>query len=89
MMEETMTKRRKEPKPTIYQSKILAQIARSPLMKTCSADRKTIWALQNGREISEVCAQALIRNGWVRPARDGLGLYDESQTYTALTPWPC
>lgn len=76
----------KTKKPTKFQMKILTQIAQSPLMKTYSADRKVIWGLANGREVSEACANALIRNGWVKPMRDGLGFYDESQTYVALTP---
>lgn len=73
-------------KPTIYQSKILAQIAQSPLIKTYSADRRVLWGLANGREISEVCANALIRNGWVKSQRDGLGIFDDSQTYVTLKP---
>jgi hypothetical protein len=76
----------KPKKPTIYQSKTLALIAQSPLIKTYSADRRVLWGLANGREISEVCANALIRNGWVKPMRDGLGLHDDSQTYVALKP---
>jgi hypothetical protein len=81
-----MAKSKRPSKPTIYQSKVLAQIAQSPLVKTYSADRKIVWGLANGREISEACANALIRNGWVKPQRDGLGLFDESQTYHALKP---
>ena len=73
-------------KPTHYQAGVLKQIAISPLMKTYSPDRKVVWGLQNGKEIGEACANALIRNGWVVPQRDGLGLYDESQTYAALKP---
>lgn len=76
----------KPKKPTQYQVKILAQIARSPLMKTYTPEWTVIWGLQNGRQISEECANALIRNGWVKPLRDGLGLFDESQTYVALSP---
>lgn len=80
-------KAKKPPKPTIFQTKILAAIAHSPLTKTYSADHKTIWALQNGREISEVCAAALVRNGWVKPTRDSLWPDDgESQTYVVLKP---
>jgi L-alanine-DL-glutamate epimerase-like enolase superfamily enzyme len=79
-------KAKRPPKPTQFQSRILAMIAHSPLTKTYSADHKTIWALQDGREISEVCATALVRNGWVKPQRDGLGLHEDSQTYTALKP---
>ncbi len=37
-------------------------------------------------QISNECAEALIRNGWVQPNRDGLGLFDESQTYRVLKP---
>ncbi len=79
-------KAKRLPKPTQFQSRILTLIAHSPLIKTYSADHKTIFALQNGREISEVCAHAPIRNGWVRPQRDGLGLHEDSQTYVALKP---
>jgi len=77
---------KREPRPTQFQSRILAQIARSPLMKTRTPDHKIVWGLQNGRAISDKCAEALIRNGWVVPQRDGLplGMYDESQTYVAL-----
>ena len=77
---------RKPPKPTKFQTKILAMIARSPLIKTYRPDRAVVWGLQNGRLISEECANALVRNGWVKPERDGLGMFEESQTYTALTP---
>jgi hypothetical protein len=61
-------------------------IARSPLVKTYSADRRDArWGLMNGQEISDECAKALIRNGWLKPVRDGLTMFDESQTYVALT----
>ena len=81
-----MRTRQKPKKPTQYQTKILAQIAHSPLMKTYTPERTVIWGLANGKQISEACANALIRNGWVKPQRDGLGLFDESQTYISLTP---
>ncbi len=55
-------------------------------MKTYVPGRNTVWSLANGREISEDCAKALIRNGWVKPQRDGLELLDETQTYTAIKP---
>lgn len=74
----------KRKKPTIFQAKILQQIAQSPLMKT-HRDGKTIWGLQNGREISDKCAEALIRNGWVKAVSPGLWPGDD-QTYTALKP---
>jgi hypothetical protein len=70
----------------MFQTRILAMIAQSPLMKTYAPDRKVVWGLANGREISGRCAEALIRNRWVVPQRDGLGLFEESQTYTALKP---
>lgn len=74
----------KPPKPTAYQSQILAIIARSGLVKTHDASRPVpIWTV-DGREISNECAQALIRKGWVLPNRDGLGIYDDAQTYRAL-----
>ena len=79
-------RRKKSAKPTIYQTRILAMIALSPLMKTYTPDRKIIWGLANGREVSDKCAAALIRNGWVVPQRDGLGMFEESQTYVALKP---
>lgn len=75
---------KKPKKPTQFQAKILQQIARSPLMKT-HQDGKTLWGLQNGREISEQCARALINNGWVRPESSGLWPGDD-QTYVALKP---
>ncbi len=73
-------------KPTHAQSAILAQIARYPLMKSYSADGKQEWSLTNGRTVSEPTARVLIRNGWVVPQRDGLSMFDESQTYVALKP---
>lgn len=79
-----MTRTKKAPRPTKFQTSILAQIARSPLMKAYSADRKVLWGLANGRAVPERCANALIRNGWVTPQRDGL--YGETQTYVALKP---
>ncbi len=77
---------KKAKKPSHFQTAILAQIARSPLMKTYDADHKAAWSLQNGTAISSPTAEALIRNGWVKPQRDGLGLFDEGQTYFALKP---
>ena len=71
-------------KPTKFQAKILQQIAHSPLMKT-HKEGEVVWGLQNGREISEACANALIRNGWVRPISPGLWPGDD-QTYGALKP---
>lgn len=81
-----MPRNKRPPKPSIFQTGILAMIAHSPLMKTYTADRKVVWGLTNGREISDKCAETLIRNGWVVPQRDGLDMFDETQTYTARKP---
>jgi hypothetical protein len=81
-----MAKPKRPPKPTQFQAKILRMIAQSPLVKTYSADHKAVWALMNGREVSEICAQALIRNGWVRAQNDGLPGIGDSQVYVARTP---
>lgn len=77
---------RRPRKPTNEQSSYLAQIARFSLMKSFSADGKTQWQLTNGKTVPEPIARALIRNFWVIPQRDGLGLFDETQTYIALVP---
>lgn len=81
-----MAKTPKPKKPTLFQARILAAIAHSPLMREFNSDRKIIYKLVNGREISEKCARALIENGWVVPQRDGLGLYDDTQTWRARVP---
>lgn len=73
--------------PTLYQAKVLARIARSRLTKTLLPSRADpLWVIDGGDEISSECARALIRNGWVVPQRDGLSMFDESQTYLALKP---
>jgi hypothetical protein len=78
---------KKPKKPTLYQAAILKQIAGSMLTKTLLPSRAVpLWQIEGGSEISHECAQALIRNGWLKPNRDGLSMFDESQTYTALTP---
>src|ERR1044072_1762086 len=67
--------------PTRYQSVILRRIARSCLVKTYIASRDDpMWSI-DGQEISHECAKALIRNGWVVPNRDGLSMFDETQSY--------
>jgi hypothetical protein len=81
-----MAKSKREPRPTIYQANILRQIASSPLMKTYTPDRRVVWGLANGRGVPEKSAATLIRNGWVKPQRDGLSMFDESQTYVVLKP---
>lgn len=74
-------------KPTKYQTKVLAKIARTRLIKTLLPSRDApLWVIEGGDEISNECAQALIRNGWLKANRDGLGMFDESQTYNALKP---
>lgn len=51
------------------------------MMKTRIPERGVVWAVANGREVSDKCAEALIRNGWVIPQHDGLGMFEESQSY--------
>ena len=68
--------------PTLYQTKVLRMVAQSGcLMKTKTPERGIVWAVANGFEVSEKCADALIQNGWVIPNHDGLGLFEESQSY--------
>lgn len=78
----------RQKKLTLFQERILTAIAQSPLTKTYSAERRTIWALKNGREISAACAEALIGNGWVIPSPDALLAEGESQTYTVRPQCP-
>ncbi len=81
-----MAKPKRPPKPTQFQAKILRMIAQSPLTRTYSADHRAVWALMNGREISDACANALIRNRWVKAQNDGLPGIGDSQVYVARTP---
>lgn len=81
-----MTRARKPKRPTHYQSGVLAQIARSRLIKTYSHDHTALWSLADGTPVPAPCALALIRNGWVVPQRDGLSMFEESQSYVALKP---
>ncbi len=82
-----MTRTKKPKRPTEYQSKVLAQIARSRLIKTRLSTREVpLWEIDGIGEISHECAQALIRNQWVIPQRDGLSMFDETQTYLARKP---
>lgn len=82
-----MTRTKKPRKPTKYQSRVLAMIARHSLMKTFVPTRPLpFWHVEGIGEISHECAQALIRNGWVKGNRDGLPMFEETQTYRALTP---
>jgi len=77
-----------KPKVTIYQAQVLRQMAisRSALVKTFDGKLgRVTWGLANGREVTDACARALIRNGWVIPQRDGM--YDEAQTFV-LRPLP-
>ena len=79
-------KSNKPKKPTLHQTRVLAQIARSRLIKTHIVTKPVpVWTIDgSGVEISHECAVALIRNGWVLPQRDGLPMMDETQSYTAL-----
>lgn len=74
-------------KPTEFQARVLQMIARSMLIKTRLPSREIpVWTVKGFGEIPHADAQALIRNGWVTAQRDGLSMFDESQTYKALTP---
>ncbi len=76
---------RKPSKPNENQAQWLRRIAVSPLMKTCiEGEDAPRWSLQNGATVPAHTVSALIRNGWVRPVKDGL--FDDPQTYLALTP---
>jgi hypothetical protein len=79
------TRVKKPQKPTISQTKILSRIAQSYLVKTQLPSRTTpVWQIDGGAEISDKDAKVLIQNGWLKPQRDGLSLFDESQTYRVL-----
>lgn len=76
----------KPPKPTVYEAGILRRIAGSCLVKTHIATKNgPVWTI-DGAEISHECAARLIRKGFVKEQRDGLTMFDESQTYKALVP---
>jgi hypothetical protein len=76
-------------KPTLYQAGILKQIYQSPpLIKTYSSDHKVLWSLANGTPVPDGTVKVLIRNNWLKPNRDGLSMFDDSQTYVALKPGP-
>jgi hypothetical protein len=80
-----MAKQQVPRKPTNYEAAVLRMIARTRLVKTYVDSRKTpVWIVENGCEISHECAQQLIKHGWVVPVRDGLSMFDDSQTYVAL-----
>ena len=72
----------KPPQLTAYHTAVLRQMAvsKSPLIKTFDHKLgRVTWGLNNGRDVTDACARALIRNGWVVPVKDGM--YDEAQTY--------
>lgn len=81
-----MVRVKKPRKPTLYESRILAQIAQSPLTRTYTPDNIVVWQLQNGRLIPPECANALVRNGWVVSQHGEIGLFNETKVYTALKP---
>ena len=67
-------------KPTEAQTRWLARIARSPLMKTyVQGDTQPRYSLQDGSTVPIDIAEKLIRNGWVRGRRDGL--FGDEQSY--------
>lgn len=72
-------------KPTLAQTQWLHRIALSPLMKTyIDGEPQPRFSLVSGETVPFPTASLLIRNGWVRPQRDGL--FDDPQTYVALKP---
>jgi hypothetical protein len=79
-----MKKSTKRTRPTGYQTLWLRRIASSPMMVTREPGEPTRYSLQNGHTIPSPTAETLIKNGWVKGERDGL--FDEPQTYRALTP---
>jgi hypothetical protein len=79
-----MKKLIKSKRPTEYQTIWLRRIASFPMMVTRVPGEPTRYSLQNGHTIPSPTAETLIRNGWVKGERDGL--FDEPQTYRALTP---
>lgn len=82
-----MKRNAKIKKPTEYHTRVLRMIAQSRLIKTrLSSQDVPRWSVDGICEISHECAQALIRNGWVVPQRDGLPMFEETQTYVVLKP---
>lgn len=79
-----MKKQTKVKRPTIYQSQWLNRIAHSAMMVTGVPGEEARYGLHNGSTIPTPTAKTLIENGWVKAERDGL--FDEPQTYRALTP---
>jgi hypothetical protein len=78
-------KRSTKPKrPTEHQTAWLRRIASFPMMVTRVSGEPIRYSLQNGATVPRLTAEILIRNGWVKAERDGL--FDEPQTYRALTP---
>ena len=77
----------KPKKPNLYQARVIKMIAQSgPLTKTYSADHKVLYSLANGTPVPENTVRVLLRNNWLKPNRDGLDMFDESQSYSVLKP---
>lgn len=70
--------------PTIVQYNWLRRIALSPLTLTRQPGEPARYSLANGATVPETTVRVLIRNGWVRPQRDGL--FDDCQTWVARKP---
>jgi hypothetical protein len=79
-----MPKSVKAKKPSTTQAMWLRRIAISPMMKTYIGNKEAVFSLASGEGIPPYVAQALIRNGWVKGQKDGM--FDDPQTYIALTP---
>ena len=75
-----------EKRPTWKQHNALKVIARSCLIKTYRSTKlDPVWTA-DGIEIEHSIAKALILYGWVIPQRDGLGMFEETQTYVVRKP---
>jgi hypothetical protein len=70
-------------KPNTVEFSWLKRISYSAMMVTNRNGTKE-YSLQDGTPIPENVAATLIKHGWVVGQKDGL--FDESQTYRALTP---
>ncbi len=70
-------------RPTKRAAAWLKRIAISPLMITKTPEEK-YYSLQDGTPVPPAIAHYLINCGWLKAERDGL--FEEPQTYRALTP---
>lgn len=71
-------------RPNYREAAWLKRIAASPLMLTKVPGEDVHYSLQDGTPVPEATARRLIACGWLKAQRDGL--WEEPQTYRALTP---